>query len=202
MVLELLCDRGEVGRRDRRIHTVSTVPRDARNRAVGQALKPAHRLVDADLPRLRLSERDFLDGVLQINAGGFKLLEQIASMHQFKRGRAIAGEPGLQQSTDRLSRVRCIKVRRFGADRLVALCRAPFRLGRLSQAFRKDGVTCELSSIFVERLSADANRGRLFLIQETFREIHGCLSVLGGELKSPIVVGRATNEDFKMYRSV
>ena len=91
------------------------------------------------------------------------MFEQIAPVHHLKRGHAVTGEPGLQQSPDRLPRMQGVEIGRLGTYRSVRFRVSALRLDGLCQSFRKNGVAHKLPSVFVEGLSAHANCGRLFL---------------------------------------
>ena len=82
------------------------------DRALDQLLEVADHLVDRDAAGLGLGNGDLLQGVLDLDAGGVELLDQVGPVQQLERRDLLRAKPAVQQPADPLAGVDGVEVRR------------------------------------------------------------------------------------------
>ncbi len=89
--------------------------------ALDQALEGADQFVDRHAPGLGLGDGDLLQGVLQVGAGGFQLLDQVGTVQQLERRGVVAVQEAFQQPADAVARVGGVEVGRLDAEGIKVL---------------------------------------------------------------------------------
>ena len=160
----------------------------------GQLLERTDDLVDADPPGLGLGYGDLLDGVLQLDAGCFQLLDEIGPVQEFERRRPLSGQPVVQQPADPLTGVTGIEVGRTDTERGVVFGRL-LLLGPLGRTLVQDRDGGELAGLLVKDFLAHPDRGDAALRELLLGGSQRARTILGRHVQGPSGPGLASHED-------
>ena len=174
------------------------VAQQALDRPAHQGLEGAHDLMHAQPAGLGLGHGDLLNGVLQFDAGGFQLLDQVGPVQQFEGRRLLAHQPAVQQPADPLTGVDGIEVLRGHAERIVPL-RLLLGLDVVRQAEGLDVDAAILVGLEIHRLLGDAGGRHPALGDQLLGHGQGLGAVLRRHLQRPPGGGRLFDENLVMH---
>jgi len=147
---------------------------------------------------LGLGHGDLLDGVLQFDAGGFQLFNEVGPVQQFEGRRLLAHQPAVQQPADPLAGMDRIEVLRGHAERVVPL-RLLLGLDVVGEAEGLDVDAAILVGLEVHRLLGHPRGRHPALSDELLGHGQGLGAVLRGHFERPPGGGRLLDENFVMH---
>jgi hypothetical protein len=127
-------------------------------------LEGADKFVDRHAPGLGLGDGDLLQGVLQVGAGGFQLLDQVGTVQQLERRGVVAVQPALKQPADAVAGVGGVEVGGLDAERIQVLLHL-LGLAAVDLALGEDRDRLVFAGLGVEGFLADPHGDRPALLQ-------------------------------------
>ncbi len=134
------------------------------DRPLDQLLEVADDLMDADAAGLGFRHGDLLHRVLQLDARGLQLLDQVGPVQQFERRRPVADQPAFQQPADHFPGMDVVEVGGADAGRPAVLHRR-LALGDLHLALGQDADALVLARVGVAGLLGDLDADVLAALQ-------------------------------------
>ncbi len=197
LVGQTLAGGGEVGGGELGEQALPGVPHHAVDGALDQALESTDDLVDADAGGLRLGDGDLLHRVLELDARGLELLDQVGPVQELEGRGPLAVQPVLQQPADAVAGMDGVEV--GGADaqgRLLHLLDLALRL--VGQALGEDGHRAEFAAVGIQSLLGDAHGAEPPAVEQLLRRLERALAILGRGLEVERAAAGAPREHLEM----